>query len=342
MKYITFAIPSYNSQNYLKKAVDSLLIAKEDIEIIIVNDGSTDKTLEIARNYEEKYPNSIKVIDKKNGGHGSGVNAGLKNAKGLYYKVLDSDDWINEATLIDFIGTIKKHYEEKKLPDLYVFDFIYEHVEDNTSFVRSYKKNFIENEITNWNQMKKKFKYSQTMLMHAQVFKTKLLIDAGINLPEHTFYVDNIMSYIPLLKTQTIYYINKVLYHYFIGRADQSIQVDNLVRRYQQQIRVMNIILDACKYEEVKKLDKKLKRYIKHFLSRMMIITQMFTVGEINKIRKEDLKKLWLDLKLRDKKMYKFLKYKTVNVIANFLPTRLKRWVFMKGYYYLTKKVKLG
>lgn len=84
MKIISFAVPCYNSAEYMRKCVDSLLSGGEDVEVIIVNDGSKDGTLEIARGYAEKYPDIVKVIDKENGGHGSGVNAGLKAATGLY------------------------------------------------------------------------------------------------------------------------------------------------------------------------------------------------------------------------------------------------------------------
>ena len=99
MKLITVTIPCYNSEAYMSKAIDSLIPFIEDVEIVIVNDGSKDNTIKIANEYKAKYPKDIVVIDKENGGHGSGVNAGLKVAKGLYYKVLDSDDWIDHDAL---------------------------------------------------------------------------------------------------------------------------------------------------------------------------------------------------------------------------------------------------
>ena len=99
MKLISFVIPCYNSESYMEHAINSILVAKEDIELIIVNDGSKDKTLKIAREYEKKYPKVVKVIDKENGGHGSGVNAGLASATGKYFKVVDSDDWVDEKSL---------------------------------------------------------------------------------------------------------------------------------------------------------------------------------------------------------------------------------------------------
>ena len=92
MKYISFAIPCYNSAAYMERAVESILKGGEDVEIIIVNDGSKDATSEIAHRYEEQYPGIIKAVDKENGGHGDAVNFGLANASGKYFKVVDSDD----------------------------------------------------------------------------------------------------------------------------------------------------------------------------------------------------------------------------------------------------------
>ena len=132
MKLISFTVPCYNSQSYMRKCVDSLLTGGDDVEIIIVNDGSKDDTINIANEYAEKYPSIVRVIDKENGGHGSGVNAGLRLAQGLYYKVVDSDDWLDEEALTKLIAKIKEHLEEGNVPDLYITNFIYDHVLDNT------------------------------------------------------------------------------------------------------------------------------------------------------------------------------------------------------------------
>ena len=95
MKILSVAVPCYNSQEYMRKCVDSLLKGGEDVEIIIVNDGSKDDTAAIADEYAEKYPTIVKAIHQENGGHGEAVNAGIRNATGLYFKVVDSDDWVD-------------------------------------------------------------------------------------------------------------------------------------------------------------------------------------------------------------------------------------------------------
>ena len=96
MKLLSIAIPCYNSEAYMEKCIESLLKGGEDVEILVVNDGSSDRTAEIADAYAEKYPTIIKAVHQENGGHGEAVNAGIRNATGLYFKVVDSDDWVNE------------------------------------------------------------------------------------------------------------------------------------------------------------------------------------------------------------------------------------------------------
>ena len=103
MKILSIAVPCYNSQEYMRKCVDSLLKGGEDVEILIVDDGSKDDTLKIARDYEEKYPTIVKAIHQENGGHGEAVNAGIRNATGLYFKVVDSDDWVNKEAYVQIL-----------------------------------------------------------------------------------------------------------------------------------------------------------------------------------------------------------------------------------------------
>lgn len=342
MKIISFVIPSYNSEVYLHNAVDSLLSIIEDVEIIIVNDGSKDKTLEVANKYKALYPKDIRVIDKKNGGHGSGVNEGLKHATGLYFKVLDSDDWMNEDALNKLINQMKIHIKRKESPDLYITNFVYEHVEDNTTYERDYSDNFPEHQLFDWNHLKKKFKYSKTLLMHALIYKTQVLREVGLNLPEHTFYVDNIVAYVPLPFVKSMYYMRLPLYRYFIGRSDQSVTLENITGRYMQQIKVFGILSETYSFDEISRFPKGLKTYMNHFLASIMTITQMFTVGGKEKKRKADLKTLWKKIKQNDIRLYRFLRYRSNNTFVNFLPWPIKKFVMVQGYKILVRKVKLG
>ena len=107
MKLLSITVPCYNSEKYMRKCIDSLLPGGEDVEIIIVDDGSTDGTARIADEYVEKYPDIVKAIHKENGGHGSGVNAGIENASGLFFKVVDSDDWVLDTAYQTVLDTLR-------------------------------------------------------------------------------------------------------------------------------------------------------------------------------------------------------------------------------------------
>ena len=128
MKYISFAIPCYNSQDYMAHAIESILPGGEDIEIIIVNDGSKDRTSEIAHEYMEKYPTIIKVVDKENGGHGDAVNSGLMHATGKYFKVVDSDDWVDEDALHKILDVLRHMEEDGMELDMLIANYVYEKV----------------------------------------------------------------------------------------------------------------------------------------------------------------------------------------------------------------------
>ena len=106
MKLLSIAIPCYNSQDYMEKCIESLLVGGEEVEILVVDDGSSDRTAEIADAYAAKYPTIVKAIHQENGGHGEAVNAGIRNATGLYFKVVDSDDWVNKEAYIRILETL--------------------------------------------------------------------------------------------------------------------------------------------------------------------------------------------------------------------------------------------
>lgn len=341
MKLISFAVPCYNSQDYMQKCIDSLLVGGDDVEIIIVNDGSTDGTLKIAQNYAAEFPDIVKVIDKPNGGHGSGVNAGLRLASGLYYKVVDSDDWLDTDALKSLLQAIKKHIGENNQPDLYITNFIYDHTLDNTSHLSAYGKKFPVGEITTWDKVKK-FRFSHMMLMHALLYKRENLIDSQTVLPEKTFYVDNLFAYKPLPYMKTVCYLDLDLYHYFIGRADQSVNIKNFVKRYEQQQRVMLCMTDSYRLEDIKRMPKGLKNYMWHSLEVIMMNTIFFTCAGNDKKRRASLKELWQYIKERDKKLYNKLRLRSYATAVNYLPWKFRGFIMTIGYKILCKKIKLG
>ncbi len=309
MKLISFVIPCYNSEEYMSKAIETILSCKDEIEIIIVNDGSKDKTIDIARSYEKKYKDIIKVIDKENGGHGSGVNAGLKLAQGKYFKVVDSDDWVDKESLKKIIGTLKKIDV-----DMMIANYVYEKEGDIKEI--NYLGILPENKIFGWDEIKK-FPVSKYLLMHSVIYKTKLLKEIKLELPEHTFYVDNIFVYYPLPYVKTMYYLNVPFYRYFIGREDQSVNEGVMIKRINQQLKVTKLMIDFFNPLEIE--EKNLQKYLIHYLDIMMTVSTILLKIENTKEAKEKIKGLWDYLKEKNPQIIKRLKLARITLGPRFI-----------------------
>lgn len=333
-KLISFVVPCYNSMEYMERCIKSLLVIKSNAEIIIVNDGSTDKTGEIADSYQKKYPNIIKVIHQENGGHGSGVNAGLKAATGEYFKVVDSDDWLDEDALLELVSKIKEMKED--FVDLIICNYIYDHLYENKQKVMSFKNVFPVGKICTWKELGH-FKTSQYLIMHSLIYKTSILRKSKLELPKHTFYVDNIVAYQPLPFVKSICYFDLNLYHYFIGREDQSVNESVMIKRVDQQIKVTKLIAECLDLEQVKKVYPKLYRYLLQMLSMMMTISSVYLLMIGDKEALEKRKELWEYVKNLDAKTYKKLRYFKLSSFT-YLPTKVGSLVTLKGYK-IAKKI---
>lgn len=331
MKLITFAIPCYNSEDYMSHCIDTILSVKEDIEIIIVNDGSKDNTKKIAESYRKKYPNIIKVINQENQGHGEGVNQGIKYAEGLYYKVVDSDDWVDEDALKKLINQIKVMKDNDELPDMFIVNYVYE--KEGKQKVINYRSVLPKNRIFKWNDVKH-FKLEQNILMHSVVYKTDVLKKCGIVLPKHTFYVDNIFVYYPLPYVKTMYYLDIDFYRYFIGRVDQSVNEKVMVKRIDQQIFVtkeMTKFFDPYSFNDE---NPKLTNYLIHYLSMMYSICFILCALAKDKTKKEE---LLMFLKKTNYKLYKHIKNHSLATL-----TRLPRPILVPGYRIVRKIYKFN
>ena len=295
MKLISFAIPCYNSAAYMGKCIESILPAGDEVEILIVDDGSQkDNTLEIAKEYEQKYPTICKAIHQENGGHGEAVNTGLRNASGLYFKVVDSDDWLDSKVLLEVLERIRNLTLSGESIDMLVANFIYDKVGQENKKVMSYANAFPEDKVFGWAEMKN-FHLGQYILMHSVIYRTKMLKDCGLQLPKHTFYVDNLFVYEPLPHVKKIYYLNQNLYHYYIGREDQSVNETVMISRLDQQYRVNRLMIECC--DVLKVQPKKLRKYMILYLE---IITTVSSVLAIKSGTEENLqrkKELWTELR---------------------------------------------
>lgn len=306
MKYITIAIPSYNSQDYMHNAIESCLVSLEDIEVIIVDDGSKDNTGMIGDNYALKYPNTIRCIHQENGGHGQAVNTGIKNATGLYFKVLDSDDWFDQNALRKVLSKIKENVENNINIDMYIANYVYEKPSANKQSAIRYTNVFPTDKPITWADSKH-FLPQQNLLMHSIIYRTQLLKDCNLELPMHTFYVDNLFAYIPLPYVNSIYYMNEDLYRYYIGREGQSVNEQIMIRRIDQQILVNKLMIDACDLESYK--DERLRAYMVKYLSMLCAVSSSLCIrsGTQENLDKKD--ELWEYFKTKNFEAYKAVKH---------------------------------
>ena len=336
-KLITFAVPCYNSAAYMDHCVETLLAGGEDIEIILVDDGSTkDDTPAICDRYAAQYPDIVRAIHQENGGHGEGVNQGLRNASGKYYKLVDSDDWLDTDALKKVLDKLRALEKAKQGVDLMICNYVYEHVEDNTQKVMRYTNVFPSNRVFGWKDTGR-FRAYQYLLMHSVTHWTEMLRKCGLELPKHTFYVDNIFVYQPLPYVKRMYYMDLDLYRYFIGRADQSVNEKVMVTRVDQQLRVTRIMIDAHNLNQVRARLPKLGRYMFNYLAMMMTISSIFLIidGTPEALGKKT--QLWEYLRTVDKRLYHRMKYWAVSAVSN-IPGYQGRKLSVK-LYRLARKI---
>ncbi|MBP5216625.1 MAG: glycosyltransferase family 2 protein [Bacilli bacterium] len=339
MKLLTIVIPAYNSEEFLDYCLGSLLIGlDEELEVIVVNDGSKDKTSEIAHSYAEKYP-FIQVVDKENGGHGSGVNVGIEKATGLYFKVLDSDDALDKEGLLYLLSFIKKHRSENNLPDLYLTDFLSLSPTSDRRIVTSLKKRFKRvDEVIGYDQVKR-IRPEQYFMMHMTFVKTSLLQKDNVRLLEHCFYEDNEFMINVLLRTKTLCYLDKPIYLYSVGREGQSVSKSKMAKNYNQQLRVMNRCIDIANTEALKQLDKRHRRIVVHELESICYLTYIDVHIEHDKIKRKDYRQFIRDFRERDKPLFMKIYHRTCMVLLNMILPPLRRAVVGTGYKLFSRKL---
>ena len=269
-----------------------------------MDDGSKDETGAIADAWAEKYPDIIRVIHQENGGHGEGVNQGIRNAQGLYFKVVDSDDWLDGESLARVMEKLREFAAMPEPVDLLLCNYVYEHTVDNTSHTVRYTGVLPADRLFTWADIGR-FPPSQNILMHSVIYRTEILRACGLRLPKHTFYVDNIFVYLPLPHCKKLYYMDLDLYRYFIGREDQSVNEKVMVKRVDQQLRVTKLMITAVDLYRLPPEQKKLRAYMFNYLSMMMTISSVFLTMDGTPEALQKKKELWQFLKLHDRRVYK-------------------------------------
>jgi len=329
MKLLSIAVPCYNSEDYMKHCIESLLPGGEDVEIIIVDDGSTkDRTAEIADEYAARYPGIVKAVHQENGGHGEAVNTGLQNATGLYFKVVDSDDWVDEESYQKVLSKLAELVREGNTVDMMICNYVYEKQGARRKKTIRYTTAFPQDQVFTWNDVKH-FRLGQYILMHSVIYRTQMLQSCGLELPKHTFYVDNIFVYYPLPYVKTLYYMDIDLYRYFIGRSDQSVNEQVMIGRVDQQIKVNKIMIDQYDLRSIQ--NPKLRKYMSSYLEIMMTISSIMLIRSGTQENLEKKKELWQYIKTKDKVLWIRLRMGILGNAMN-LPGKLGRKISVDGY----------
>lgn len=232
MKVLSIIIPSYNTEKYIEKNIGTFLDKRlfNDVEILLVDDGSIDKTAKIIDDYAKKYPNYIRAIHKKNGGHGSAINIGIKNAKGKYLKVIDADDWVDTENLIRL-----KDILFSNSADLIINPYIIiNQMNGKKAIYGKYKQKY-----NSLFQFEKIMSSNYRLALHSVTINTKILRNNKIQLTEKCYYEDFQYTF------YTIPYINKVMvldyavYYYLVGQKTQSVNAANGLKNISMYLKVL-------------------------------------------------------------------------------------------------------
>ena len=300
MKLLSIAIPCYNSAAYMENCIRSLLPGGNEVEILIVDDGSTkDNTAQIADEYERRYPGICRAIHQENGD--------------AYRKVLD---------------TLRQFVLGQDTLDMLITNFVYEKQGAKHKKVMNYNLALPKNEPFTWDDVKV-FMAGQYILMHSVIYRTELLRKCGLELPEHTFYVDNIFVYQPLPHVRTMYYLDVNFYRYFIGRSDQSVNEQVMIGRIDQQIRVTKLMLGY--YDVTKIQNRKLRHYMVRYLEIMMVICSILAIRSGEEENMEKKKELWESVRKTNMALYLRLRWGFLGQGMN-LPGKGGRSLSIAGY----------
>ena len=319
----------------MERCIDSLLPGGEDVEILVVDDGSKDMTPEIADAYEKRYPNIVKAIHQENGGHGEAVNAGIENASGLFFKVVDSDDWVDAQAYEKILDTLREIVGSGQSLDMLISNFVYEKEGAKHKKVMKYTSALAQDKIFTWSDVRWMHK-GQYLLMHSVIYRTKLLRDCGLKLPSHTFYVDNLYVYIALPYVKTMYYLDVDFYRYYIGRNDQSVNEEVMIGRIDQQIKVNKMMIDA--YDLWKIPNKKQRKYMFNYLEIITVISTVLLIRSGTKENLEKKRELWRYIKQADLRLFHRLRNGIMGNTMN-LPGRSGRRISIAAYKIAQKVV---
>lgn len=235
-KVLTVVIPSYNVEAYLEDTLQSFVTEEvmEDMEVLIVNDGSKDSTPDIAKKFEEKYPQTFRLINKENGGHGSTINRGIEEAKGKYFKVVDGDDWVDTKDFAEMVKRLRSETADYVVTQYYKVN---DKTKEKTVEAFPYLK---EHPTCTFDECAEQVE----ILMHALVIRTAILQEHGIRMDEHCFYVDNEYITFPVPYVETVQYYDLTVYMYRLAVATQSVSMQGFQKHLPDHVKVSLRLVD--------------------------------------------------------------------------------------------------
>ena len=332
MKVLSVVVPSYNSEAYLHKCVDSLLKGGERMEVIIVNDGSKDNTGKIADEYAAKYPDIVKVVHQENKGHGGGINSGIATATGKYFKVVDSDDSLDEKSLLTALDAL-----ENSEVDMFVSNYKYTHEDPKDDRVIKYSA-IPKNRVITWDEIGT-FRMEQYLTIHSVAYRTETVRESGVVLPEHVFYEDNTFVCTVLPYVKKILYLDINLYNYTIGRDGQSVQESVIMRRYKHQMLTARTVFTAYKLEEVE--SKQLRKLLFHEISMMVLIGVIFARLNKTEEAEKDVEDLYAFCAEYDAKLAKRVRRRSMAAFVS-IPGKFGRAIAIACYRFARAVVKFN
>ena len=355
-KILSVVIPAYNIQDYIEQTLNSLICDEymDDLEVLIIDDGSKDDTAKIASKYEKKYPNTFKVICKENGGHGSALNKGIELATGKYYRPLDADDWFDTEALKAVIRDLKVHDADMVLTN---FTKVFEN-SDRQIKIRIknvWNRKEIDEKRANpkpgrdvliygrvYDFETELFDFSNQYLFHHITYRTALLKEHNIRFSEHVSYDDIEYDTMPIAYVRTVLPIDRYLYQYRLGREGQSVDESVFARKHKDRRTVVERTLRFCAehkdefssnvYEHIKEENRYrvVRQYDIYYgickRSREIkkeIISFANTVKEIDPVLYDETRSRRVDLLFQSKGLlYPFITSKTIRKIMYWYKTK--------------------
>ena len=246
----------------------------------------------------------------------------------MYFKVVDSDDWVDEDAYRQILSKLSEIAGGSRTLDMFISNFVYEKQGAKHKKVMRYRKEFPQGEIFTWNDVRH-FKKGKYILMHSVIYRTKLLRECGLELPRHTFYVDNLFVYKPLPWVKTIYYLDVDFYRYFIGREDQSVNEKVMIGRIDQQIKVNKIMIEDIDLWKIS--NRKLRKYMFNYLEIITVVSTIMCIRSGTEENLEKKRELWHYLKEHDIRLFHRLRSGIMGQTMN-LPGKGGRKISVAAY----------